>query len=71
MPVYEYKCNICKTITETLQKINDDPLTNCNKCGKDIIMVISGGYFILKGKGWAKDSYIMHKKKDIKIENKS
>ena len=33
MPVYEYQCEKCKDIVEVLQKISDNPLSECEKCG--------------------------------------
>ena len=36
MPVYEYQCEKCKEIVEVLQKVSDDPLTECEKCGGKI-----------------------------------
>ena len=36
MPIYEYKCEKCKEVVEVLQKISDDPLTECEKCGGKI-----------------------------------
>ena len=33
MPVYEYQCEKCKEVMEVLQKVSDEPLTECEKCG--------------------------------------
>ena len=33
MPVYEYQCEKCKEVVEVLQKVSDEPLTECEKCG--------------------------------------
>ena len=29
MPVYEYQCEKCKDVVEVLQKVSDEPLTEC------------------------------------------
>ena len=33
MPVYEYQCEKCKDVVEVLQKVNDEALEVCEKCG--------------------------------------
>ena len=33
MPIYEYKCRKCGTVSEHIQKFSDDPLTDCGDCG--------------------------------------
>ena len=33
MPVYEYQCEKCKDVVEVLQKVSDDPVEVCEKCG--------------------------------------
>ena len=55
MPLYEYKCEICETVTEKLQKTTDPPLVRCPMCNQDSLKkVISAGVFDLKGKGFYK-----------------
>ena len=55
MPIYEYHCKTCKKDFEVLQKITDDPLAACPKCGKQVKRLISQTSFTLKGGGWYKD----------------
>ncbi len=58
MPTYEYVCTSCQNAWEEIQKISEDPLKICPKCGKDTAKrQISGGNFILKGGGWYADLY--------------
>ena len=57
MPIYEYRCKGCKTEFELLQKITDEPLATCPKCGKQVGRLISQTSFTLKGGGWYKDGY--------------
>lgn len=53
MPIYEYRCESCGHEMEALQKISDDPLTECPSCGQPALKkLISAGGFILKGTGW-------------------
>lgn len=58
MPTYEYACASCQNHWEEIQKISEEPLKVCPKCGKDTAKrQISGGNFILKGGGWYADLY--------------
>ena len=49
MPVYEYQCEKCKEVVEVLQKISDDPLTKCEKCGGKIEKLFNQMNFHLYG----------------------
>ena len=53
MPIYEYQCLQCHHQFDTLQKISDDPLTLCPKCGQSSLQkLVSAAGFQLKGSGW-------------------
>lgn len=53
MPIYEYQCTECGHELESLQKMSDDPLTDCPECGKSSLQkLISAAGFRLKGGGW-------------------
>ncbi len=53
MPIYEYKCEACGHVFESLQKISESPLVECPDCGKDTLKkLISSPAFRLKGGGW-------------------
>ena len=53
MPIYEYRCESCGHEMEVIQKMADDPLTECPECAKPTLKkLISAGGFILKGTGW-------------------
>lgn len=53
MPIYEYACRACGHQLEVLQKISDDPLTDCAACGmSELQKQISSTSFQLKGTGW-------------------
>jgi putative FmdB family regulatory protein len=53
MPIYEYRCGACGHELEVLQKISDQPLTDCPSCGKAALAkLVSAAGFQLKGSGW-------------------
>lgn len=56
---YEYICTDCNHEWEEDQKITDEALTKCPKCGKETAKrLVSGGTgFQLVGGGWAKTGY--------------
>jgi putative FmdB family regulatory protein len=57
MPVYEYKCSVCGTKHELLQRHDAPPLTVCPDCGGHMKKLISSSSFVLKGTGWYKTDY--------------
>jgi putative FmdB family regulatory protein len=57
MPIYEYECTKCKEHLEIMQKITEDPLSECPTCGGNIKRLISNTSFILKGTGWYATDY--------------
>lgn len=58
MPTYDYSCDNCGHEFERQQRITENPLKKCPKCGKDKARrMIGGGNFILKGGGWESDLY--------------
>lgn len=53
MAIYEYRCSACGHQQEHLQKMSDDPLTDCPACGAaTYVKLLSAAGFQLKGKGW-------------------
>ena len=74
MPIYEYECKSCGKHFELWQKITDEPLKVCKKCGGELIKLISESSFILKGTGWYVTDYARkekEKKEKQKKENTS
>lgn len=58
MPTYDYSCKSCGHEWDAVQRISEDPLTECPKCHAQAAQrLISGGSFILKGGGWYADLY--------------
>ena len=53
MPAYEYECVACSHRFEKRQKMSDEPVSICPKCGSDgVKRLISGGAgAISKGSG--------------------
>lgn len=53
MPIYEYQCQACHHNLEKLQKLSDDPLTDCPHCHEPALRKkISAAGFRLSGSGW-------------------
>ena len=59
MPIYEYGCAVCGHTFERLQKVSDDPVTDCPECMEKgaVKKLVSRTSFVLKGGGWYKDHY--------------
>jgi putative FmdB family regulatory protein len=56
MPLHDFKCEKCGHEEELLVK-TDEKNPNCPKCDEEMHKLMSSGSFILRGKGWASDSY--------------
>ena len=53
MPIYEYECHDCGHRLEKLQKISDQPLTDCPACEEPgLRKLMSAVAFRLSGSGW-------------------
>jgi putative FmdB family regulatory protein len=54
MPIYEYKatgeahCELCKDRFEVRQKLADEPLKKCPKCGAEVRKLFSRPFLCLK-----------------------
>jgi putative FmdB family regulatory protein len=57
MPIYEYKCVVCGTHLEKMQKVTDAPLTVCETCGGKLEKQWSRSGFQFKGEGWYVTDY--------------
>jgi len=57
MPIYEYKCVVCGTHVEKMQKVTDAPLTVCETCGGKLEKQWSRSGFQFKGEGWYVTDY--------------
>ena len=64
MPIYDYECKNCGHVFDVLQKMSDDPLTECPECGKpDLRKLLSAPNFHLKGGGWYETDFKTDKKR--------
>ena len=53
MPIYAYRCEECGFAKDVLQKISDEPLSDCPACGKAAFKKqVTAAGFQLKGSGW-------------------
>jgi len=57
VPIYEYVCDTCRHQFEVKQKMNDPPLSVCDRCGNSITKVISAPAIMFKGTGWYVTDY--------------
>ena len=57
MPIYEYLCSQCKERHEIIQRISEDPLTHCPKCGGEMKKLFSSPAIQFKGSGFYKTDY--------------
>ena len=54
MPIYEYVCEKCGSVSEVIQKHGDDPPECCERPMK---IQIGKTSFVLKGSGWYETEY--------------
>ena len=59
MPTYDYICTSCGNSWEFEQRIVEDPIKDCPRCGAATAkrQISNGAGFILKGGGWYADGY--------------
>jgi len=57
LPLYEYQCKKCHSLTERIQKFSDPPLTACPHCGGELEQLLSAPAVQFKGSGWYVTDY--------------
>ncbi len=57
MPLYEYQCRECGRRFERLQKVNDDPVSECPYCGGAVDRLLGVPALQFKGSGWYVTDY--------------
>ena len=58
MPLYEYQCPACSSVSEIHHKMSAPNPTECPRCGGGpLSKLISRTNFSLKGGGWYNDGY--------------
>ena len=66
MPIYEYACKQCGHTFDALQKMSDEPLTDCPECGApQLRKLISAPNFRLKGGGWYETDFKTDNKRNL------
>ncbi|MEW8208690.1 MAG: zinc ribbon domain-containing protein, partial [Candidatus Thiodiazotropha taylori] len=72
MPIYEYRCQACDHELEAMQKMSDEPLTECPECKQDSLKkLISAAGFRLKGSGRYETDFKSGNKKNVHDGGKS
>ncbi|HEX2025689.1 MAG TPA: FmdB family zinc ribbon protein [Actinomycetota bacterium] len=57
MPTYEYRCTSCENRFEVFQRIDEDPLRVCERCGGPLRKVFHPAGIVFRGSGfYATDS---------------
>lgn len=58
MPIYEFECPTCSTVSEFTLKMSDPYPKDCPKCGKPgLEKLMSRTAFVLQGGGWYNEAY--------------
>jgi putative FmdB family regulatory protein len=57
VPLYEYQCKKCHSLTERIQKFSDPPLATCPHCGGELEQLLSAPAVQFKGSGWYVTDY--------------
>jgi putative FmdB family regulatory protein len=57
LPLYEYQCKKCHSLTERIQKFSDPVLTVCPHCGGELEQLLSAPAVQFKGSGWYVTDY--------------
>jgi putative FmdB family regulatory protein len=57
LPIYEYQCDDCGATFEAFQKMSDEPLTECEKCGGPLHKVLHPVAIHFKGSGFYTTDY--------------
>ena len=66
MPIYAYACKNCGHELDALQKIADEPLVECPKCGELALKrLLSAPRFRLKGSGWYETDFKTDNKRNL------
>jgi len=72
MPIYEYQCEACGHVFDSLQKISEPPLTTCPDCGAEALKkLVSAPAFRLKGSGWYETDFKTGNKKNLDKADKA
>jgi len=66
MPIYEYRCSACGHELEKIQRMSDEPLTDCPECEQPALQrLVSAAGFRLKGGGWYETDFKKDGKRNL------
>ncbi|PWN56155.1 FmdB family zinc ribbon protein [Abyssibacter profundi] len=72
MPIYEYICRDCGHELEALQRLSDDPLSDCPSCeAASLQKKVSAAGFRLKGGGWYETDFKSGGKRNLASDGQS
>ena len=72
MPIYAYACRECDHTLDALQKIADEPLTDCPECGEPALKrLLTAPRFRLKGDGWYETDFKKDNQRNLYREKES
>ena len=57
MLTYQYECLDCKHRFDVFQSMKDDPISECEKCGKPVRKLFNATGLIFKGNGFYVNDY--------------
>lgn len=57
VPTYGYRCDNCDHTFEVLQKMSDDPITECEKCKGEVRRILYPVGIVFKGSGFHINDY--------------
>lgn len=57
MPIYEYRCDECSEVFEAIQRVADEPLDSCRRCGGPAKRIVSSPAIHFVGSGWYVTDY--------------
>ena len=57
MPLYEYECFLCHSRFERIQRVSDDPVSECPSCGGSVRRLLGVPALQFKGSGWYVTDY--------------
>ncbi len=66
MPIYEYQCTECGHQLEVIQKVSEEPLTECPSCATTgLRKLVSAAAFRLKGGGWYETDFKQDNRRNV------
>jgi putative FmdB family regulatory protein len=57
MPLYEYECFLCHRRFERIQRVSQEPVTQCPSCGGAVRRLLGVPALQFKGSGWYVTDY--------------